>query len=99
MKTLYFKDKKRRILYKTVENKKRVLKKIFNDLKLPKKLRMRAYYQLKSLPRDCSITRINNRCLLTNRSRSIYKKFRLSRLAFRRMALNGDLIGVRKSTW
>lgn len=99
MKTLFLKDKKRRLFYQKSEKKKIILKYIFSNLNLPKNLRMRAYYQLKSLPRDCSITRIKNRCLLTNRSRSIYKKFRISRLVFRRMALNGELVGVRKSTW
>lgn len=99
MKTLFLKDKKRRILFQKAEKKRLVLKKIFSDLTLPKNLRMRAYYQLKTLPRDSSITRVRNRCLLTNRSRSIYRKFRLSRLTFRRLALNGELIGVRKSSW
>jgi succinate dehydrogenase (ubiquinone) iron-sulfur subunit len=47
---------------------------------------MHAYYQLKNINKKASISMLNNRCLLSNRSKSIYKKFKLSRLMFRDLA-------------
>jgi len=55
-------------------------------MSLPSSLRLTAYKQLISLPKDSSNTRIRNRCLFTNRPRAIYKKFGMSRLMFRKYA-------------
>ncbi len=43
-------------------------------------------------------TQIKNRCVLSLRSRSPIKNFRLSRVAFRALASNGGLIGIKKSS-
>ncbi|MCU0670744.1 MAG: 30S ribosomal protein S14 [Myxococcota bacterium] len=51
------------------------------------------------LPRNSCPTRKNNRCALTGRSRSFYKKFGISRIMLRELALAGQLPGVRKSSW
>lgn len=99
MKSLFIKDKFRRNLYKKLEKQRLVLLSIYKDMSLPNKLRMKAYYQLKNLPKNGSISRMQTRCLITNRSRSIYKKYKISRLVFRRLALKGELVGVRKSSW
>ena len=40
-----------------------------------------------------------NRCLVTGRGNSIFKEFRLSRVAFREKASNGLLSGIKRSTW
>ncbi|MBY0264438.1 MAG: 30S ribosomal protein S14, partial [Holosporales bacterium] len=40
-----------------------------------------------------------NRCLLTGRSRGVYRDFQLSRIAFRELALAGQLPGVIKASW
>ena len=98
MKSLFFKDKLRRFLYNEVELKYSILKHISRDGTLPKQVRMKAFFLLKMLPKNSSIGRIRTRCLSTNRSRSIYKKFKVSRLVFRRLALKGALVGVRKSS-
>jgi ribosomal protein S14 len=98
MKNLFFKDKLRRHLYNKVELKYSILKHISRDFTLPKQVRMKAFFLLKMLPKNSSIVRVRTRCLVTNRSRSIYKKFKVSRLVFRRLALKGSLIGVRKSS-
>jgi small subunit ribosomal protein S14 len=98
MKSLFYKDKMRRTLYYKVRMKKNILKSIYNNFSLPNTIRIKAYFKLKTLNKNYSITRLHNRCILTNRSRSIYKNFGLSRLAFRRLALNGNLIGVKKSS-
>jgi len=51
------------------------------------------------LPRNSCSTRKNNRCALTGRSRGFYKKFGVSRIMLRELALAGHLPGVRKSSW
>lgn len=44
-------------------------------------------------------TRQRNRCRLCGRPRAFMRKFALCRLCFRRLALEGDLAGVTKSSW
>lgn len=54
---------------------------------------------LAKLPRDASPIRVRNRCNLTGRPRAYYRKFGLSRIALRDLALRGQLPGVTKSSW
>lgn len=61
--------------------------------------RSRAYRKLAKMPRDASATRLRNRCELTGRPRAYMRKFRLCRIAFRELALEGKLPGVTKSSW
>lgn len=55
--------------------------------------------KLRALPRDASPTRVRNRCQVTGRPRAVYRKFGLCRNAFRMLALQGDVPGVRKASW
>jgi small subunit ribosomal protein S14 len=57
------------------------------------------YAGLAKLPRDSSATRLHNRCMMTGRARSYYRKFGVSRLVFRELALQGKIPGVIKSSW
>ena len=98
MKYLLIKDKRRRILFSLYEKKRKFLYSIYQNLSIPKQIRLVAYYNLLTLVRDSSITRIKNRCVLTNRPKSIYKHFGLSRLMFRKYILEGKLTGVKKSS-
>jgi ribosomal protein S14 len=99
MKYLFWKDKKRRILYSAYERRKLFLKALIKNKALALKLRTHASKQLISLPRDASITRIRNRCVFTNRPRAVYRKFGLSRLMFRKYVWKGKLVGVKNSSW
>lgn len=54
---------------------------------------------LQKLPRDSAATRLHNRCMFTGRSRSYYRKFGISRLVLREMALRGEIPGLKKSSW
>lgn len=58
-----------------------------------------AVIALQKLPRDGSATRVRNRCNLTGRPRAYYRKFGLSRIALRELALNGEIPGVVKASW
>lgn len=57
------------------------------------------YAALQRLPRDASPTRLRNLCALTGRSRGVYKKFKLSRIKLRELALEGKVPGMRKASW
>ena len=43
--------------------------------------------------------RVVRRCELCGRSRAVYRKFRVCRVCFRLMALEGLIPGVRKASW
>ena len=49
--------------------------------------------------RNSSKTRLNNRCSLTGRSRAYYRRFGISRIMLRELALKGQIPGVRKASW
>ncbi len=55
--------------------------------------------QLAKLPRNSCPTRKTRRCMLTGRSKAVYRKFGLSRVMLRQLGLQGDLPGVTKSSW
>lgn len=44
-------------------------------------------------------SRVVRRCAVCGRSRAVYRKFRLCRICFRKMALEGMIPGVRKASW
>jgi len=69
------------------------------DSALTEKERDEAFVKLQKLPRNTSPARVINRCQLSGRPRGNYKKFGLSRMAFRQLALDGKLPGVTKSSW
>lgn len=57
------------------------------------------YAGLQKLPRDASPTRLRSLCALTGRSRAVYRKFKLSRIMLRKLALEGKVPGMRKCSW
>lgn len=59
----------------------------------------RDYAGLSKLPKDANPIRLTNRCSVTGRRRSFIRKFGVSRLTFRELALNGLLPGVTKASW
>lgn len=44
-------------------------------------------------------TRRVRRCELTGRARGVYRKFRISRIMLRKLALEGKIPGMRKASW
>ena len=55
--------------------------------------------QIEKLPRDSNPIRVRNRCNLTGRPRGYYRKFGLSRISLRELALLGRVPGVKKASW
>ncbi|MFP4978330.1 30S ribosomal protein S14 [Paenibacillus sp. CN-4] len=54
---------------------------------------------LQKLPRDASPTRLNSRCAVSGRPRSVLRKFGVSRIVFRELAHKGQIPGVKKASW
>ena len=79
------------------EKRKRTVKKYAEKRK---KLKEEGDYEgLQKLPRDASPTRVNNRCNITGRARGYIRKYGVSRIKFRELALQGKIPGVRKASW
>ena len=57
------------------------------------------YAGLSKLPRNASPVRIVNRCRISGRRHAFIRKFGVSRLTFREMALTGQIPGVIKASW
>jgi len=67
---------------------------------LRKELREKGDYEgLQGLPRNSSPTRLHNRCSISGRPRGYMRKFGMSRIAFRQLALEGKIPGVTKASW
>lgn len=80
--------------------KKRIeLKKASVDMSLSFEERMEALDKLHKLPRNASPVRQQNRCRLTGRPHGVYRKFGLSRNMLRKLAMQGDIPGLRKASW
>ena len=93
------KNERRRRLVKRLAPKRARLKAIAENLALAPEDRFDARLKLAALPRSSSKTRIRNRCLMTGRARSYYRKLKVSRLMLRELASSGQIPGMVKSSW
>ena len=79
--------------------KRATLKEIANNQDLPIEERFKARLKLAELPRNSSATRLHNRCKVTGRPRGYYRKLKMSRIALRQLASDGQIPGMVKSSW
>jgi small subunit ribosomal protein S14 len=93
------KQRKRTALVKRFAAKRARLKAAASDKELPPEERFAARLKLAEMPRNSSATRLKNRCQLTGRPRGYYRKFKLSRIALRELASQGQIPGMVKSSW
>ena len=75
------------------------LKKVIKDKNVSQEDRFKAVLKLAALPKNGSKIRIRNRCEVTGRPRGNYRKFGMSRIAFRDLASSGQLPGITKASW
>ena len=90
---------KRRKLSKQMGDKRAKLKALVMKKDTPMEERFSAALKLAEMPRNSAKVRIRNRCELTGRPRSFYRKVKLSRIALRQMANSGLIPGMVKSSW
>ena len=79
--------------------KRKALKKIIMDKKLPLEERFKAQQKLSQMPRNSAKTRVMNRCKITGRPHGVYRKLKISRIALRDLGLAGLIPGMTKSSW
>ena len=75
------------------------LKKIIMNKKLPLDERFKAQQKLSKLPRNSARNRVMNRCQITGRPHGVYRKLKISRIALRKLGLEGKIPGMVKSSW
>lgn len=98
-KSMVERQKKRQRMVAQYAERRATLKAIADDRERPMEERFRARLRLAELPRNSSATRLNNRCLVTGRSRSYHRKLKMSRIALRDYASIGQIPGMVKSSW
>ena len=79
--------------------KRQKLKKIVMNKKLTLEERFKAQQKLSKLPRNSAKTRVMNRCQITGRPHGVYRKLKISRIALRKLTLEGKIPGMVKSSW
>ena len=98
-KSMIVKNIKRKQVVDRYKKRRLELKKVIKDVNTPINEKITARNKLEKMPRDINPNRIRNRCVVTGRPRSYYRKFGLSRITFREMALKGQIPGVTKASW
>ncbi len=93
------KNEKRKKMVARFAEKRKSLKKIINNPESTPEEVDEAQIRLQKLPRDASPIRVRNRCSQTGRPRGYLRKFGISRVALRELALQGQIPGVVKSSW
>ena len=79
--------------------KRKKLKQIVMNKKLSFEERFKAQQKLSKLPRNSAKIRVMNRCQITGRPHGVYRKLKISRIALRRLGLEGKIPGMIKSSW
>jgi ribosomal protein S14 len=93
------KDNKKRILYKKTEIFQKILKTLtlYTIRKSPLNHIIHKLFFIK-LIKDNFKNRIKNYCIITGRSRGIFRKFRVSRISFRKLGSDGLFFGLKKAS-
>ncbi len=92
-------DERRKKLIAKYAEKRAELRKRLKDQNVSIEEKLQIQAEFAKLPRNSCPTRLKRRCAISGRARGFYRKFGISRIAFRDMALKGQLPGVRKSGW
>ncbi len=92
-------DQRRIKLIAKYAEKRAELRKRLNDPNVSMEEKFEIQQAFAKLPRNSCPTRLKRRCAVSGRARGFYRKFGISRIALREMALRGQLPGVRKSSW
>jgi small subunit ribosomal protein S14 len=92
-------DNRRKVLIAKYAERRAELRKQLKDPSLSIDDKIKVQEAFAKLPRNSCPTRYNSRCAVSGRSKAYYRKFGVSRIALRELALAGQLPGVRKSSW
>ena len=93
----FIRDGKKRALYKKTELFQRLLN-VFGFFKeLAIKLVVQIFF-FKTLKKNSFKVRVKNFCILSGRSRGVYRKFRVSRIYLRSIGSAGLFFGIKKAS-
>lgn len=92
-------NEKRIALVKKFKARRDALKALAKDESVTPEEQFKARLKLSTLPRNSSPIRVRNRCALSGRSRGVYRKFMMSRIAVRELGSKGLIPGMVKSSW
>ena len=81
------------------EFEKLQLKAIVKNKILPEIVQKKAKEDMALHPKDSSIARVKNRCVLTGRPRGVLTEYGLCRMKFRHLADHGYICGMKRSSW
>ena len=98
-KALVEREKKRAKMVQNSAEKRAALKKVIKDFNVSFEEKEEAMDKLNKMKKNSSKVRLHNRCQLTGRPKGYMRKFGVSRLCFREMALAGLIPGITKSSW
>ena len=93
------KNKRRMRLTKQFAGKREALKAIIMNQEVSIEERFAATLKLAQMPRNSAEIRIRSRCEVSGRSRAVYRKFKMSRIALRELGNKGLVPGLVKSSW
>lgn len=99
MKKILVKDKKNRKTIKHFEIDQFILKQISSNNNFQTITKWNALNKLSYFLRRNSKTYITNRCVKTVNKKTFHKFFSFSRMVFLKLARNGMISGLRKSSW
>lgn len=92
-------DLKRQKLIQKFAGRRAELRAKLKDPEVSPEEKLEIQRQFAKMPRNSCPTRWKNRCQVSGRPRGYYRKFGLSRIALRELALAGDIPGVVKASW
>ena len=92
------KNERRKKMAANYASRRAAAKKIINNPRSTPEEVDAAVIKLQKMPRDASPIRVRNRCSQSGRSRGYLRKFGISRIALRKLALEGQIPGDVKSS-
>lgn len=92
-------DKKNREIFLNYEIKKLILKSLLYNVFYPFFYKLYFDFIFKKFPFKSSISKYRTSCMFLGNSRSIFRRFKLSRYMCKRYGAHGYLIGLKKSSF
>lgn len=92
-------NKRKMALVKRFAVKRKAFLDVANDATRDDEDRFAARLKLAELPRNSAPSRVRNRCEVSGRPRSFYRKLKMSRIALRELGNKGLIPGLVKSSW
>jgi len=88
-----------RLLVEKYYFKRLALTFLLRNREVPMDARIKMMHMLADLPRNSSATRVVNRCILTGRQGWVLREFKLCRNQIKELAGQGEIPGLRQSSW